>query len=214
MTTRTEQEQIELFATWWKENGTFLVVGVIVLLLSYFGWTTWQSQQQAQAAKASAIFQQIIDQQNGKASDKPAASIKELADQLKKDYTNTYYGQALHLLLAEDAVKNGDLVSAENELTALVAQKPKDTLAFTARLRLGRVLYAEGKYDAAIIQLAPDVPAAYRSLFAELRGDVLVAQKQVVRARESYTEALSALPKDSSEQKETLEMKLNSLPAQ
>jgi len=44
-----------------------------------------------------------------------------------------------------------------------------------------------------------------------LRGDVLVSQGHADLARNAYESALKTLPKDSEEQKNTLEMKLNNL---
>jgi len=207
----TEKEQIEIFSHWWKENGLSVVATVAVFLAVYFGWTTWQTHQQTQVAKASEIFQQMIDLQSGKIDGLSTVNMTALADQLKKDYANTYYGQAVHLLLAEDAVKNGKLELAEKELTTLVEQKPKEILLFTARLRLGRVLYAEGKYDAALIALNGSTPEAYKSLFAELRGDAQSAKGDADLARASYAEALSALDKGSESQQQAIEMKLNHL---
>ena len=201
MSTRTEQEQIEAFGQWWKANGTFISVAVVVALSAYFGWTAWQKYQQTQATESSAIFQKIIE------GDKDAALI----EQLKKDYPNTYYGQAVHLLQAEEAVTKGNLELAEQELTTLLDKKPDEVLAYTARLRLARVLFAEGKYDAALTHLTGDVSEAYTSLYAELKGDILAAQAQTERAAESYTAAIRSLPEGHGDQKSTIEMKLNNL---
>lgn len=204
MSTRTEQEQIEAFTQWWNANGTFIIAAVVVALSAYFGWTAWQKHQQTQAVESSAIFQKILD---GKAD----ANVAELVGQLKKDYPNTYYGQAVHLLLAEEAVRKGQLDLAEQELTTLLDKKPDAVLAFTARLRLARVLFAEGKYDPALAQLGGDVSEAYTSLYAELKGDILAAQAQTGRAAEAYSAAIRSLPEGHGDQKRTLEMKLNNL---
>jgi len=208
----TERDQIELFNKWWKENGVPVVAAVVVSLGAYFGWTTWQAHQQAQIAKASAIFQQILDMKDGKINNPSAPGLTELADQLKKDFANTYYGQAVRLLTAEDAVTKGDLPSAEKELLALVDQKPTEALLLTARLRLGRVLYAEGKLDEALVQLNGAVPEAYKSLFADLRGDIFSAKGDYQRSTDSYHEAMIALPKGSQDQQQTIEMKISNLP--
>jgi predicted negative regulator of RcsB-dependent stress response len=208
----SEQEQIEIFSGWWKENGTAVVVTVALSLALYGGWTGWRSHQQAQAEKASALFQQILDLRNGKTTDASSGSklpaIAELADQLKKDYSQTYYGQAVHLLLADEAVKKQDLAQAEQELTTLVDEKPREPLAVTAHLRLARVLYAEAKFEAALAQLDGSVPDAYKSLYAELRGDIFSAQGQDGKARDAYNDALSSLAKENESQRQTLEMKL------
>jgi predicted negative regulator of RcsB-dependent stress response len=210
---RTEQEQIEAFSNWWKSNGTLVVAAVIISLSAYFGWSAWQKHQQTQSAEASILFQQILERREGKAVASDEKPTSELADQLKNNYAKTYYGQAVRLLLAEEAVKNGKLESAEQELTALVAQKPDRVLAYMARLRLGRVLFAQGKYDEALTQLSKEVPDAYKTLFAELQGDVLVAQAQPDKAREAYMLALNSLPEGNTSQKGTIEMKMNGIAA-
>lgn len=204
---RTEQEQIEAFSNWWKSNGVSVTAAIIISLASYFGWVFWQKHQHTQATEASALFQQILDQRDNKT----ATNTAEIADQLKNNYASTFYGQAVRLLLAEEAVKNGNLEQAEKELTTLVEQKPDDVLVFTARLRLARVLFAQGKYDAALVQLSGDVAEAYKALFAELQGDVLVAHAQPEKAKAAYTLALNSLPEGGREQKATIEMKLNGI---
>jgi len=140
--------------------------------------------------------------------------VSELAEHLKKDYAATYYGQAVHLLLAEDAVKKNDLATAEQELTALVDAKAHEPLAVTAHLRLARVLYAEAKYEAALAQLDGKVADGYKSLFGELRGDILAAQGQDDKARLAYSDALASLQKDNEGMRANLEMKLNHVSGQ
>lgn len=211
----SEKEQIELFSSWWKENGMAVVVTVVVTVAAYFGWNAWKKHEQTQAEKASALYQELLD---AKQQEGGIQAHLEKAKQLKNDYPGTFYGAAVGLLLAEQAVKDGQLDNAAQHLKDTVAAKPEESLLLTARLRLARVLYAQGLYDEAAKQLEGEVPAAFEALYAELRGDVQLAQGKMADARSSYQAALKAMmgedekaPKSMDTQ--VLEMKISSIAA-
>lgn len=216
----SEREQLELFANWWKENGTALAVTIVVSVAAYFGWTAWKNHAQTQAEKASAIYQELLD-----AMDKEGniQAHLEKANTLKNEYASTFYGPAARLLLAEQAMKDGQLAVAAEELKAVVAARPDEVVLITARLRLARVLYAQEQYEEALKQLEGSVPEAYTSLYAELRGDIQLAQGKPAEARASWQSALDALEGDTKEGDkkfrsqgpgvQTLEMKINSVNA-
>lgn len=210
----SEKEQIELFTSWWKENGTAVVVTVVITVAAYFGWTAWKNHKESQAEKASALYQELLD---AKQKEGGIQAHLDKAKQLKNDYPGTFYGAAVGLLLAEQAVKDGQLDNAAQHLKDTVAAKPEESLLLTARLRLARVLYAQGQYDEAIKQLAGEIPPAFEALFAELRGDVQLAQGKAAEARASYQAALKLMSSNENTAKgmdaQVLEMKINSIAA-
>jgi predicted negative regulator of RcsB-dependent stress response len=204
MSYRTEQEQIELFTRWWKENGRWILAVVIAGLLVYAGWTQWQSNQHERAETASVLYDDLLD-----FAETNSPEMQALALRLQEEYADTFYGRAALLFLAETAVNQGDLTGAESYLDQLINHNAKDDFGYTARYRSAKVLHASGKNDEALLRLQEPVPTSFTVLFAELRGDVYMTMNQQDKARTAYQEALSASQEDPSRQQDILEMKLS-----
>lgn len=205
----SEKEQIEIFQKWWSDNGTALLLAVLVAVAGFGGWTWWQKHQRQQAEAASALYQDLLDASGSKAQN--ASAPKDplaLAQQLHKDYSDTFYGQAAALFLAQDAVNKKDLSAAEQLLSEVVHQNPEPAMKFTALLRLAQVLYAEKKYDEAMAKLNITVPESLTSRVFELRGDILLAQGKNNEAVVVYQQAKAA---EKGSRSPTLDMKLDNL---
>ena len=65
-------------------------------------------------------------------------------------------------------------------------------LLLTAQLRLGRVILARGEADRALSLINGIDPGPFEADFAELRGDIYLALRQTVDARDSYLAARGA----------------------
>ena len=50
----SEKEQIEEIKQWWKDNGTFIITGLVVGFGALGGWKYWQAYKEQRAATASA----------------------------------------------------------------------------------------------------------------------------------------------------------------
>ena len=55
----TDEQQAELVKNWWRENGLFLVGGLVIGVGGLFGWQAWQSNQIVTAQEASNAFQEL-----------------------------------------------------------------------------------------------------------------------------------------------------------
>ena len=60
------------------------------------------------------------------------------------------------------------------------------------RLRLARILIAQGSYDEAESVLSSDYPAAFTTGYEELKGDLYAARGETAQARIAYDKAISA----------------------
>jgi predicted negative regulator of RcsB-dependent stress response len=199
----SEQEQIEIFRKWWQENGRQTLIGAAICLLAYGGWAQWQASQRTSQEQASVLYQQWLEAQDKAGS----ASSSEAVSRLREEYPKTFYGKAVLLALAQEQVEQGKLNEAESYLRQLVEQDPGESLLWIGRLRLARVLYATEKYDDALSVLNVPVAEGFRAAFAELRGDIFMAQGHAEKASESYQEALDSNEAES-DQLGTLQMKL------
>ncbi len=185
---KTEEEQLEQLKSWFRENGRSLVLGVVVAVAVVFGWRGWQSHESSQVELASAQFMSLVEavrqlEQPDRAAEQ-GATANTLAEGLKRDFPKSIYAQLAVLLKAQLAVTGGDLAQAEQELNWVLAQKPTSEIAALTRLRLARVLHADGKQDEALAQLRDG--GSYTFAYEQVRGDILRAKGDLAGAREAY----------------------------
>lgn len=196
-----EEETLEALKRWWDETGQKLAVGIALVLAGWLGWTMWQGAQQSTAAEASAVY----DELSGMVAVQPGQSVganqranaQELVEQLKSDYGGTAYALYGSLIGARLAVDANELAQAEEQLQWVLDNRggglfarTEPTLELLTQLRMGRVVLARGEPDRALTVISGLEPGAYESDFAELRGDIYVAQGQNEQAVEAYRRAL------------------------
>jgi predicted negative regulator of RcsB-dependent stress response len=94
------------------------------------------------------------------------------------------------LELAKLKAQAGDLQAAEFQLHWAIDHSAQKVIEALARIRLARVLVAQGRYDDALHVVQRDLPPAYTSLVEEVRGDALLAKGEVEAARAAYDRAI------------------------
>lgn len=202
----TEEEQLEALKRWWKENGKFIVLAVVVAVGGYFGWGAWQDQQRAQAESASTQYEQLLNSMRSPEQELPS----ELVENLKQGGDLYAYNAAL--IKARDAVEKGELDAAAEQLQWVLDQSPDAPVAQLTRLRLARVLAAQGSHDTALAELKSSEPAeSFASEYAEVRGDILLAQGKPDDARGAYQFALENLTSPQQNRAALLQMKIDNL---
>ena len=211
----TDEEQLEALKRWWKENGSSTVASIAIALAGYFGWQYWQTSQQTQAEAASAVYQQMLEASDIKAgesiSDESLATESHLAGVLKSDFGGSFYAQQAALLLAKRAVDKNSLDKAAEELTWVLAKNPEESVLALTHLRLAKVRYAQTKYEDALSELSAVDAGVFASVYAELKGDISLAQGDQQSARASYQLALTSLLDAERARATLLQMKVNDL---
>jgi len=184
----TEEEQLEAFKRWWKENGQSTIVGLVMGIAIILGWNYWQDHKKAQAGQASALYGQLIQ---AEAADKKD-SAEKLAERLQEHYPKTEYAAYGGLVLAKIKVQQGDVPKAQAILTGIAAGSNRE-LSNIAKIRQVRLMLAGGQYEQGL-KLINDVDPATSSSFSgnydELVGDLYVALDRLDEARSSYQKAL------------------------
>lgn len=192
---RTDEEQVELIKSWWKENGKSLLLSVVVVAGSWIGWNSWQNHQQETAEAASILYNQLIDvvaQPSALQTDETRASTVALATELKTAYAGTTYGDFGALFLARFAADAGDFAAATAELQAVVADASSDPVKFTAQARLAQLLVQQEKFDEALA-LVNEIPdPAFAVQFEEVKGDALFRKGDQAAARAAWIRAQEA----------------------
>ena len=192
----TEEEQIETIKKWFEDNGTSLIVSMIIVLAVVFGYRAWETNTRETGEAASAIYEElsaaISVNPPAQLSEENIATSKFLADQLKQEYPNTTYAHFAAMHLAKIAVDDGDLATAGQELQWILDHSVDDKLAIIVNYRLAKVKLGQKDYDAAIAQIDLVEPGGHLSSYEELRGDTLYEMNRLDEAREAYQRAITA----------------------
>ena len=202
----TEDEQVEKIKSWWKENGTSVIVGAVIGIGAVAGYNYWNSFKRTQAENASTYYEEMLVQQSAGETDAAAA----LAAQLMDEFESTPYGSKAALMAAKLNVEKGDVDSAESQLQWAIDNAKDDATKHTARLRLAYLLLSTDRMDDATNLLAVTEMGGFSSQYQELRGDIFVAQDRLDDAQSAYETSLEELL-DGSRHRQLLERKLNNL---
>jgi predicted negative regulator of RcsB-dependent stress response len=183
----SEKEQWERVTGWLRENGMWIVAGVVVGALGIGGWQWWNAHVDKVNGEASAKYEQMTaDLTKG---DRTGALI--LMSDLERDYSSTPYLDQARLAFARAYVESNELDKAATALQS-VSQHSKDKqLALIARLRLARVQISQQKPDDALTTLDGVDPGAFEALFHQVRGDANFAKGNKAAALTEYRTARS-----------------------
>jgi len=201
-----EQEQIAELKQFWKQYGTLIVTLAVAALVAFAGTQGWRYYKHSQSEQASSLFTKF-----GEAVRKnDVKEIRALGKQVMDGFGSTAYGPTTALLLAKTNYENGDPAAAAEQLQWAIDKAKDGETAELARLRLASIRLDEKKYDEALKLLETKHSAALETLYADLRGDVMVAQGKVAEARAAYKMAIEkSLPNSS--YRSVVQIKLDAL---
>lgn len=198
----SDDEKGEAIKNWWRENGRSVVTGVVLGGTVIFGGRYWINFQHAKTEQAAAMYQQV--QMN--ISDDDLTAAEDLTQELMQSHSSTPYAAFATLELAAEQARK-DQPAAALEYLKWTADKAKLTgQKDLARLRMVRVLVDQGEYEQALQLAQQSSSEGFISLFAELEGDIYLAQESKAEAFEAYRNALSSMDEDDP-RKTLLEMK-------
>ena len=193
---QSEEEQIEAFKQWWVDNGLKLVAAAVVVIGVAYGWQGWQGAQEEQAQQGSAIYTNMIDTVKTGAeaplTDEQKQAVSEAVSQLKGEFSDSGYAHLSALVSAKLAVEADDLDTAATELEWVLSNKPSDTLATLATLRLARVEAARGNVDTALALVEGADAGKMVSAYEEAKGDFHMSMGHYAAAYTAYQAALDS----------------------
>jgi predicted negative regulator of RcsB-dependent stress response len=185
-TYHSDDEEVEKLRRWWDENGSSVIIGVIIGLGALLGWRGWSTYQDNKAAAASTYYAEL----RAAVEHKDTQATIARANALESSFASTPYAALAALELAKVQAEAGDLKASEAHLRWAIDHSAQQVVTTLAKLRLARVLNAEGRYDAALNIIKADLPAAYTSLIEEIRGDALAGKGKIEEARQAYHRAI------------------------
>lgn len=182
----TDQQRAEQIRLWLRHNGWYLLAGLVLGLGGLFGWRQWQSYQGTQAEAASAVYQELL----GAIRVDRTARAEELAAQMAKEHAGTPYLDQALLAMARMKMERSQPDEALAYLRRVADGSGSEEIRHIARLRAGRVLAEQQKYDDAIAELKVPADSAFAARYHEVRGDVYQAMGKFGESRDEYQKAL------------------------
>lgn len=181
-----EQEQIDALKQFWRQYGGLIIALVVAAAVTVAGVQGWRHYQRAKAEDASALFMKL--EEASRKND--VGEVRRIGAEVVDRYGSTAYGPLAALVMARTNHDSGDVGAAATQLQWAIDKGGDEETVALARLRLAAIRLDEKKYDEALKLLDGKHGAALVPLYADLRGDVLVAQGKTDEARAAYKQAL------------------------
>ena len=203
-------EQGEVVKKWLQENGSAIVMGLVIAFGGLFGFKWWQNWQETNRQAASTEYEVMGQLLASDQLDAAMANFQSLQD----DHGKSPYASmaALQMARARMEVNQPDL--AISLLEYVVGSGYPQAMRVVARERLARVLLDQGRAEEALVTLdgATDI-TGFEARYSEVRGDILFDLGRTDEAVAAYQESLEALEEGVGDRNK-LVMKLESMGAE
>src|SRR5690606_38626558 len=150
---------VEALRSWWKTNGSSVIIAIALAVAIIFGWQGWQDYRRNKGDSASIAYNGLLEAldrvEQAETADKAAkeeleSTLAFRAKALGAEHEGTTYATYANLLMAARAVNAGNLDEAQKQLDAALASTRDETLKKLIGLRIARVKFAQGKVDEAL----------------------------------------------------------------
>ncbi len=203
------KEQGEVVKKWLSENGSAIVMGLVIAFGGLFGFKQWQSWQESNRQQASAEFEVMAELLTEGQLDAAMSNFQNLQD----NHSRSPYASMAALQMARARLDGNQADLAIGLYESVMEDGYPKALAVIARARLARVLLEQGSTDEALAVLqAESNITGFESRYAEIRGDIYQVQGNVDESIVAYQEALDTLEAGEGD-RATLVLKLESLGA-
>lgn len=201
-----EQENIDELKSWWKTYGSMIIMFVAVVVTGIAGSQAWKYYKGQQTEQAVELYDSLL-QVRGSGDPR---KISDAAGLLMEGFPDSGYASRAALISAQASFEAGDMQNAKSRLQWVTDHASENELRDLARLRLASVLLDEKKYDEAVRLLDSPHGESFDGLYADLKGDILIAAGKPEDARAAYQTALAKMGRQSSYHN-IVQMKLDAL---
>ncbi len=203
-------EQSEVVKKWLSENGSAIIMGLVIAFGGLFGFKQWQSWQESNKQQASTEFQVLSELLTAGQLDAAMANFQNLQD----NYSRSPYTSMAALQMARARLQASQTDLAVGLYEFVVENGYPKAMSVIARVRLARVLLELGTADKALEMVQGESNIfGFESHYAEVRGDIYQAQGKVDQAISAYLEAINTLEAGEGD-RTSLVLKLESLGAE
>ncbi|AYQ56439.1 Mlr7403 protein [Bathymodiolus thermophilus thioautotrophic gill symbiont] len=196
---KTEEEQAEQIKKWVKKNGAQVIIGVSLGLSGIWGVNYYNTQQYKQTMQARSYYLAMVDN----------PSDAKAIDALKEKYADNIYSQQANLILAKQAVSDGNYQGALDYLLPFVDNEDK-FIAHTVKLRIANLYLEMGNPDQALSILKDNDDKEFNALYNHVKGDAYFVKNDLPATKKHYQLALAQLP-DKSQLKNLIKTKLSDI---
>lgn len=183
---KTEEEQVEALKRWWEANGKFVIIGGIIILSSIIGQQVWSNFKLSTLTKASAQYGVLMEELETKKFD----SVLQRGETLIKSNSDLPYAVLAALAMAKVHVEQGDNSAAAERLQWALNNAKQEEVQHISRIRLAKVLMAQGKLDDALSLINHPQQGDFRSQYTIVKGDVYYKKGEIGSAKTAYRSAL------------------------
>lgn len=201
-----EQEQVDAFKAWWKDNGKWLLIALALAVAGFAAMQGWQFYKEKKMTDASTLYAELEKQL---ASNDPKR-VNDAEQAVINQFGTTAYAPRAALLAAQVNLQNKDVARAKSQLEWVIKNADEPGLQNVARLKLASVLLDEKNYADALKLLDVKHAESFMGLYADLKGDVLNAQGKADEARAAYQLAFNKTDAQS-KYRTLIQMKLDAL---
>ena len=183
-------EQSERVKKWLRENGSGIVMGLVIAFGGLFGFKQWQNWDAARHARASEEYEVLAELLDAGNLDGAVANYETL----KEDYASSPYAALAALRMAKARIDADQADLAVGLYRYAIEHAEPPPVRNIARARLARLQIDLG--DTAAARQALDSITdtdGFESQLAEIRGDILVAEGDEEGAVAAYRDALAQL---------------------
>ncbi|HET6565741.1 MAG TPA: tetratricopeptide repeat protein [Xanthomonadales bacterium] len=183
-------EQGEIVKKWLQQNGSAIVMGLVLAFGGLFGFKQWQVWQDTKGQKSFAEFEVMNEHLSAGQLDTAMDSFQVL----QENHANSPYASLAALQMARARIESKQADLAITNLRNVMENGRPEGLKVVARERLARLLLDQGQAEEALAVIdGAEVPEGYEARFAETRGDILVVLGRNDDAIAAYQQALDTL---------------------
>ena len=183
---KTEDEQVEALKQWWEKNGKYVIVGGIIVLSTVIGQQVWSNFQTSTLTKASAQYDVMMEE----LADGKNESVLQRGEALINANSDLTYATLASMAMAKAQVENGDNSGAEARLSWALENAKQEELQHIIRIRLAKVLMAQGKLDDALTLANYPQQGDFSSQYTLVKGDIYYKKGEIGSAKTAYRAAL------------------------
>ena len=205
----SEKEQIDQMRDWWRDNGTYVIAGLVLGIGGVFGFNAWKDSQESVRVDASTRFEDLADE----VAENRLENAELVADDLYGEFTDTIYADQARLAMARLYMDQGRDQDAAETLEAQLSAGNSDELKMVARLRLAKVYLYQNKPQEVLDLLAGFEESGFGARYSEAIGDAHFALGEYEAAEAAWQQAL--IKDDSNQVIDTtlVQMKIGDLPS-